>query len=337
MGLSALNQTKNFGLKTLIKKAGLVLGKIGVYEAGWILGPRLNATGRLGSAMDSLRLLCFERPSWVEKLAEKLTKINQERQKLTEEIFLHAKETLEREYGKDLPPLIFLSHPSYHEGVVGLVAAKLTEEFFRPAIVGCEKGEVVKASARSIPSFNIVEAISQGKDLLEEFGGHQLAAGLTVKKENLSLLKEKLLSFAQKHLSKETLQPMLKIDCQIDLGDLTWSLFEEISKLEPFGIGNPRPLFLTRNLRVIRVRQVGNGQKHLKLKLDDLKTKSIENKEVEVSPPSPTFDGIGFNLGFWGQQLREGDVVDLVYNLDKNVWNGEEILQLKVKDLRRVR
>lgn len=332
-GLYWLNRTENPGLKALIKKAGLTLGKIGVYEAGWILGPRLNATGRLTSAMDSLRLLCFSNPAWIRKLVEELERVNQERQRLLQQMLLQAKDTLKEAYGTNLPLCIFLSDPSYHEGVVGLVAARLAEEFSRPVIIGSERGEIIKASGRSIPSFNLVEAVAQARDLLEDFGGHPLAVGLVFKKQNLPAVKRRILAFVQNKLSEETLQPTLDIDCQIRLDDLTWQLFDELSKFEPFGIGNPRPLFLTKNLKIVAVRRVGNSQQHLKLKLDDLTTGVEENKEVEVSSTS-TLDGIGFNLGFMADQLKEGDVVDLVYNLDKDVWNGEEILQLKVRDLR---
>ena len=329
IGLQQLNQTRNIGLKALISESGLRLGQIGVYEIGWILGPRLNATGRLASAMDSLRLLCFKDVPYVKQLAQKLSELNLKRQKLTDKAFEHAKKRLEKE---KLPKLIFISHPDYNEGIVGLVASKLVEEFFRPAIVGTEKGDLIRASARSIPSFNITEAISKGKALLKNFGGHEMAAGLTVKKENLKALKEKILRFAESKLGERDLMPSLKVDCEVKLSDLNWKLLEKVSHLEPFGLGNPRPLFLTTGLQVTEARAVGNKQKHLKLKLDDIKTREIERAEAEVGP---TFDGIGFNLGFWGEKLREGDIIDLVYNLDKNVWNGEEILQLKVKDLRK--
>ena len=332
IGLEKLNQTQNIGLQALISEAGLTLGQIRTYEVGWILGPRLNATGRLTSAMDSLRLLCMKDIYWAKKLAQKLALLNQKRQKLTNEAFEHAKRVVEKE---KLPNLIFISHPSYNEGIVGLVASKLVEKFYRPAIVGAEKEDFIKASARSIPSFNIVEAIATGRRLLEDFGGHPMAAGLTVKKKNFTALRKKIKNFVDHKLREEDLMPGFKIDCEVELSDLDWKLFERISHFEPFGIGNPRPVFLTTGLRVAGVRMVGNDRKHLKLRLDDIKTRKIEKAEAEVVLSTSTFDGIGFNLGFWGKELKEGDVVDLVYNLDKNIWNGKETLQLKVKDLKK--
>lgn len=331
-GLGEFNQTKNVGLQALVAEAGLTFGEIGTYHLGWILGPRVNAAGRVGSAMDSLRLLCLEDTFWAQKMAQKLSGLNQKRQRLTEDIFSQALKEVEQD---PLPQLIFISHSFYDEGIVGLVAAKLVEEFYRPAIVGADKGDFIKASARSIPSFDIVEAIAASQGLLEDFGGHPMAAGLTVKKENFLSLKEELEEFAKDRLKPEDLVPGYRVDCEVDLADLGWEFWRELSRFEPFGMGNRRPTFLTTGLKVTSLRAVGNSGKHLKLKLDDVATRRIEKVEADL-PLSPLpFDGIGFNLGFWETRLKEGDVIDLIYNLDKNVWNGRESLQLKVKDLRK--
>lgn len=334
IGLKELNQTKNLGLESLISEVGLIQNQIETYHLGWILGPRINAAGRLGAAMDSLRLLCVEDPPWAKKLAQKLSFLNQKRQKLTEDTFAHAIQKAQKD---KLSKLIFISDPSYSEGIIGLAASKLVEKFYRPAIVGAEKGDIIKASARSIPSFNIVEAIAKSKSLLEDFGGHPMAAGLTVKKKNFAALKKKLENFAGRILKEEDLTPSFRIDCGVKLSDLDWKLFERLSQFEPFGIGNPRPVFLTTGLRLTSVRAVGNDQKHLKLRLDDVKTRKIEKAEADFPLSSPVFDGIGFNLGFWGDELKEGDIVDLIYSLEKNIWNGRTSLQMKVKDLRKTK
>jgi single-stranded-DNA-specific exonuclease len=333
VGLEKINQTKNIGLQALISETGLTLGQIGVYEVGWILGPRLNATGRLTSAMDGLRLLCTKDPNRARKLAQRLNELNQKRQKLTEETFNHARKLVINSEGAT--DIIFVAHKSYHEGIIGLVASRLVEEFHRPAVVVSKRTSYSKGSARSVKTFNIVEAIGAGSHLLEDFGGHPMAAGFTIKSGKLSTFEKKLIQYACEKLDKEKLTPTLKIDCEISLSDITWGLFEKIEKFEPFGLGNPRPCFLTSKFRVTDLKLVGNKKRHLKIKLDDLKTKRIEAAQAEIALSSPTFDGIGFNLGFWGEKLREGDIIDLVYNLDKNVWNGKETLQFKVKDLRR--
>ena len=331
IGLKELNQTQNLGLESLISEVGLIQNQIETYHLGWILGPRINAAGRLGSAMDSLRLLCIKDIYWAKKLAQKLSSFNQKRQKLSEDLFIH---TIQKVQKDKLSKLIFISDPSYNEGIIGLAASKLVEKFYRPAIVGAEKGDIIKASARSIPSFNIVEAIAKNKNLLEDFGGHPMAAGLTVKKKNFAALKRELENFAADTLTEEDLTPFFKIDCEVRLSDLDWELFEKLSRFEPFGIGNPRPVFLTTGLRLTSVRAVGNDQKHLKLRLDDIKTRKIEKAEADIPLSPPVFDGIGFNLGFWGDKLKEGDIIDLIYSLDKNVWNGRTTLQMKVKDIK---
>lgn len=321
-GLRELNKTKRLGLLALFEEARLGKGKIVTWEIGFIIAPRVNATGRLADAMDSLRLLCTKDPIRAEKLAKKLGEENRRRQKLTNETFLHAKTQFSSPYSK----LLFVASPSYHEGIVGLVAGNLAREFYRPAVAVSIGKEFSKGSARSIGSFNIIEAIRQCEKFLVDCGGHPMAAGLTVKTTNLEKLKKCLMKIAEKELNEKKLTQVLKIDCELRLFNLTWKLYESIEKFAPFGMGNPKPVFCTRSLRIVDMRTVGNNDKHLKLKLDDPRTKRIE----EV----PALDGIGFGMGAFASQIKVGDLVDLAYTLEKNVWNEEERLELKIKDIR---
>lgn len=321
-GLRELNKTKRLGLLALFEEARLGKGKIVTWEIGFIIAPRVNATGRLADAMDSLRLLCTKDPIRAEKLAKKLGEENRRRQKLTNETFLHAKTQLSSPY----PKLLFVASPSYHEGIVGLVAGNLAREFYRPAVAVSIGKEFSKGSARSIGSFNIIEAIRQCEKFLVDCGGHPMAAGLTVKNTNLEKLKKCLMKIAEKELNEKKLTQVLKIDCELRLSNLTWKLYESIEKFAPFGMGNPKPVFCTRSLRIVDMRTVGNNDKHLKLKLDDPRTKRIE----EV----PALDGIGFGMGAFASQIKVGDLVDLAYTLEKNVWNEEERLELKIKDIK---
>lgn len=322
-GLLELNKTQRVGLLALIEEAGLSLGTIGVYEVSFILSPRLNATGRIEHALDSLRLLCTRDPQKAKILSQKLGMVNRERQRLTEEAFLHARGLVE-----ESSKLIFISHSSYNEGVIGLVAGKLTEEFFRPAIVVAEGKTHSKASARSINNFNIIEVIRRSEELLIDCGGHPMAAGFTIETIRLDELKNRLLKTVEKEITPKQLKKILKIDCEVKLSDINWSLYEAVSKLEPFGHGNPEPVFLTRHVRIKDLRLVGADGKHLKLLLGEESLKS--------SPLNPPlfFSAVGFGLGEWGQKLKMGDQVDLVYTLLVDAWNGEERLQLKIKDLR---
>lgn len=331
-GLKSLKKTQRAGLLELLKKANLIPENIEVWQISFIIAPRLNATGRLEDAMDSLRLLCTPKRTQAEQLAKKLDQINRERQTLTEKTLNHARNLfLKKE--KTIPPLIFLSGRKYHQGVVGLVAGKLVEEFWRPAIVVSLMDDFGKASARSIPGVNIIELIREGNKFLIDAGGHPMAAGFTVEKKNLEKLERTLKKAIKKKLRKELLQRQLLIDCEIRLRDITWELYEQLKKLAPFGIGNPRPTFNTSRLRLINVRSVGNASKHLKLRLDDPKTRRIEKIKAEVTPDLQ-FNGIAFNFGHLAEKFSPGDYVDLCYTLEENVWNGQKSLELKIKDIR---
>lgn len=319
-GLEELNKTQRAGLLALIKDSGLSLSKIGVYEVGHILAPRLNATGRLTHALDSLRLLCTQSPQAAQDLAQKLGATNRDRQQLTEETILRAREVVLKN-GKQVPPLIFIADKNYNQGIIGLVAGKLAEEFYRPAIVVSYGETYSKASARSISGFNIVETIRLCSDILVDVGGHPMAAGFTVETRHLETLKSRLEEIAQKELDEETLKRILKIDCELDLEDLTWELYDKISKLAPFGIGNPEPIFTTSQAEVKSLRLVGNDGKHLKL--------VISHQSSAIS-----FDAIGFGFGEWAGKIKPGDKIDLAYTLAADTWNGNEKLQLKIRDLR---
>lgn len=318
-GLEELNKTERVGLKELIAEAGLKKGEIGTYEVGYILAPRLNATGRLTHGLDSLRLLCTKDQTRAEDLAKKLGMTNRERQKLMKETLSHAKDLLhEKAEGQRL---IFISHESYQQGVIGLVAGKLVEEFYRPTVV-VSKGEMVsKASARSINGFNIIEAIRKTADLLVDCGGHPMAAGFTIETQYLEMVQKKLQELAEIELNEEKLTKVLKIDCEINLAELTWQLYEKIQEFSPFGLGNPEPVFASRNVMVTEARTMGADNQHLKLRV--------------TSPASPlSFFAVAFGKGEWFSKLSPPKIIDIAYTLSVDNWNREKELQLKLKDLR---
>jgi len=321
-GLYALNQTKRCGLLAIFEEAGIKQGEIGPYEVGFIIAPRLNAMGRMEHALESLRLVCTPKADQAKDLATKLGITNRERQILTEETAKHARDLLfGLEDQRNLPKLIFLAHESYQEGIIGLTAGKLVEEFYRPAIV-VSKGEIYsKASARSINGFNITEAIRTCSDLLVDAGGHPMAAGFTVETTKLEVLKTRLEEVAQKQLDEEKLIKKLKIDCELPLKDISLELYQEIRKLEPFGLGNPEPIFVSRNVKVAEARTVGFENKHLKLLL--------------TSHFSPiTVEAIGFGMGQLFSQLSPEKPIDIAYSLALDQWNGISKIQLKLKDIK---
>ena len=309
-GLAAINDTNRVGLEALMADAGLAKGALDVYCVSHMLAPRLNAAGRIEHAMDALRLLCTKQKDKAALLAEKLGLTNRQRQQLTVDTTTHALSRIP----KLLRKLIFVSDSSYNPGVIGLVAGKLVEEYYRPAIV-VSKGEVFsKASARSVNGFNIVEAIRSCSDILVDVGGHPMAAGFTVETKNLTGLRERLEKLAEDELNEEKLTRTLKIDTEIPLDLVTPELYKKLQQLQPFGFGNPEPVFATRAIIVKEARLVGAGGKHLKLRLSSI-------------------DAIAFNMGSLYSQLQHQATVDIAYTIDMNTWNGTSRLQLKVKDI----
>jgi single-stranded-DNA-specific exonuclease len=318
-GLQALTKTKRPGLLALINKTGIEKEEIGTYEIGHMLAPRLNAMGRLASAMDSLRLICTSNQQKAEKLAELLNQTNLERQQITQEALIHAKTKAEEKGIKDL---LFIADESYQQGIVGLVAGRMVEEYYLPSIIISKGEKFSRASARSVKGFNIVEFLRSASDLLVDVGGHPMAAGFTVETAKLDLLEKRLFANARKILKKENLERILRIDCELDTAFINNESFSEIQKLAPFGMANPEPTFLTRNLIISDIRVVGKDGKHLKLQF------KTQNSQSGIS-------GIAFGIGNT-HKLKIGDKVNVVYTMEENVWNGYEKVEIKIKDLRSI-
>ena len=316
-GLQQLRQTKRPGLLALINKAGIKKEEIGTYEIGHMLAPRLNAMGRLASAMDSLRLICTNNKQKAEALAEVLNQTNLERQQITKDALIHAKSKAEE---KGIKNLLFIADESYQQGIVGLVAGRMVEEYYLPSIIISKGEKYSKASARSVKGFNIIEFLRSASDLLVDVGGHPMAAGFTVETSKIDLLEKRLFESAQKLLTKEHLERILRIDCELDIAFINNETYSEIQKLAPFGMANPEPTFLTKNLIISDIRVVGKDGKHLKLNFK-LKTSNLK------------LGGIAFGIGD-KYKLKVGDKVDVVYTMEENSWNGNQNIELKIKDIR---
>ena len=315
-GLEALRKTNRPGLLSLFEQAGIEKESIGPYEVGFLIAPRINAMGRLTHAIDSLRLLCTKDKKRAEKLSEYIGRINSERQRIVDEVVIHARDKLGSAV-KD--SVIILAHEGYHEGVIGLVAAKLVEEFYKPAIVLSIKGDVSKASARSISGFNIIETIRKLEDLCIEGGGHPMAAGFSIETKKIEEFTKRINELAKDELTDELLQRKLKIDLELNFNQINYELLKIIKSFEPTGLGNPAPTFSTREVEVLDARPVGQNGKHLKLKLK-------KNSEV--------FDAIAFGQGNIYPELNPEVKLDIAYNVEENVWNGNKSLQLKIKDIK---
>jgi single-stranded-DNA-specific exonuclease len=291
------------------------LGGLSATDIGFGLGPRINAAGRLADATTAYRLLMAQYPGEADKLADELNDLNRRRQQITTETQDLAREQALGD-GPDVA-LLFAASSEFLEGVVGLAAGRLCEEFYRPAIVVSVGETTSRGSARSIAEFHITEALDKCGDLLVRYGGHAAAAGFTVRTEDLPHLARQLKALAGESLAGKALQPTLLIDAQVGLGELNRKLYEWLTKLEPFGYANPAPVFLTRRLRVVDGRAVGSKRSHLKLYLSDGRTR---------------WNAIAFRQAHWLKNLP--GVIDVAYNLELNEWNGRERLQLNVRDLR---
>ena len=315
-GLKALKASSRPGLKALAIAAQIVLKDLQTYQVSFCLTPRLNAMGRLDKALDSLRLLCTKDHIKAKSLAQNLNQTNQLRQDKTMEMFINAK----GQYLKSNQDskLIFVQNKNYHEGIVGLVAGRLSEEFNRPAVVVAISKNYAKASIRSIKGFNAIKAFRNIESHLLEHGGHPLAAGFTAKIKDLPLIQKKLETLAKKDLAKKSLDSQITIDCQIELKDINWDLMKKLDKFRPFGFANSQPVFATKKVNLLDFRPVGQTKKHLKL---------------TVLQESNKLDAIAFNFGSLANTLKTDQLIDVAYTIDENLWNGKKDLQLKIKDI----
>jgi single-stranded-DNA-specific exonuclease len=317
LGLEQMNSKPRPGLRAMAEEAGITDSDIEAYHLGYILGPRINAAGRIGDPMDGVRLLATNNPRFARENAIKLGKLNKERQLMTDTLLNEVRAQIEEQgTGKHL---YFAYGNDWPEGIIGLVAGKIQEWFHRPVVV-VSKGEISsRGSARSISGFDIVRAIGSFEKLLERYGGHEQAAGFTIPTENIEEFKEELVSLAEKSISSDDLVKKLSVDAVVEVGDLDWDLMKEIDRFKPFGYGNRRPLFWISNAQVYDTKAVGDGS-HLKLSLKDGDGSMVE--------------GIYFNAGDAAGYIERDMTVDIAGYLDVNSWNGRDMLQVNVKDMK---
>jgi single-stranded-DNA-specific exonuclease len=315
-GLRVLSRAERPGIRALLETAnGGGAGNVDASTIGFTLGPRLNAAGRLAHARLSLDLLMERDEARAREAALELSRLNQRRQAETQKAVDLAQELLQAEDPE--APLIFIGHPDIPSGIVGLVAGRLAERLNRPAVVYERGASTSRASCRSIPEFDITAALRKSGDLLVRFGGHHAAAGLTVANENLDALKDALQRTAGEELRGVDLTPVTDIDAQIPLERVNGKLFKALGQMAPFGVGNPEPVFLSRNVEVTDARTVGNDGTHLKLKL----------KAGGVTWPAIAF---GFAAG--GEHgLEAGHRLDIVYTFSADR-GADSAMELRIAD-----
>ena len=314
-GLGVINELRRPGIAALVKVTGLQPGTIKASDIGFSLGPRINAAGRLGSAMTAYDLLNASTIEEAMPRASELQGLNSQRQQLTHRAQAAIGERVGDAEGRSL---IFASDEGIHPGIVGLVAGRLTEAFYRPAVVLEIGDEVSRASCRSIPEFNITRALDECADLLVRHGGHAMAAGFTVLNSNLDRLQQELEQKAARSLSGKRLMPRLQVDSEIELDELNETLVDELEALEPTGHENDKGTFVTRDLGVRHCRRVGEDGRHLKLRV--------------ANDSGAPLDAIGFGLGDWAKRMPRR--IDAAYHAEMNEWQGRRSLQLHLLDIR---
>ncbi len=332
-GLKEINDNPSIGIYALLKSAGLEEDlksdffferELNINDLVFLLGPRINAAGRIESATDSVRLLISNNPDYAEKLGQQINELNDTRRDLDTNITQEAigmLHNLSRFEGKKTTVVY---KEDWHKGVIGIVASRLIETKYRPTIVLTKSNGLITGSARSIKNFDLYDAIDSCSDILEHFGGHTYAAGLALKPENLDAFIERFEKYADERLTEKMLIPEIEIDVELYVSDISFKFYRILKQFAPFGPGNMSPVFITRNvIDTGYAKVVGkNGQKHLKF--------SVVHPDRTGNP----IHAIGFNLGYHLKEMKAGKPFSICYHIDENTWLGNTSIQLRIKDIK---
>ena len=326
LGLKKLNNNPGIGVSTILSLAGLddkLLSKnLRIDDIVFKIGPRINAAGRIESGNEAVELLIAKDPNKAKEIGLSINKHNNIRKSIDQVITAEARAIMLETPEFQSKNAIVLFNPEWHKGVIGIVASRLIEEFYKPTIILTESNGFISGSARSVEGFDLYSAIDACSDLLENFGGHTFAAGVTLKKENLNLFSKRFEQVVTNHIREDQKTQTIEIDSRIDFKDITLDFFETLKKFEPFGPDNTQPVFLTENVSDNGyIRTVGKNGEHLRLDL------------IQESIPFTSFSGIGFQLGKYCKNIRKGEFFDICYTLDENTFRGTTSIQIRIKDL----
>ncbi|HBF38501.1 MAG TPA: single-stranded-DNA-specific exonuclease RecJ [Firmicutes bacterium] len=317
-GLEKIQKTNNVGLQALIQGAALQEREITSGHIGYLLAPRVNAAGRMANPCLGVKLFLTNDPIQAMDLAKELEKENQKRQEIESQVLQEAKKQIEADPVFENEHAFVLAGEHWHLGVIGIVASKLVEIYNKPVILIGLDGEEGRGSGRSIQGFNLFNALEHCEQHMIKFGGHEFAAGLSIKRENIPAFREAFLKEAKTNLPSEALIPSIQIEGLIELNGITLDLVRELGKLAPCGSSNPTPVLGCKSLDLVGYKSVGENGKHLKLK---------------VSDHHVVCEGIGFNMGFIQPELATTSEVDVAFSLEENNWNGNIQVQLNLKDV----
>ena len=317
-GLKLMKEGKNLGLRELIKVCGIETEKIGSSHIGYSVGPRINASGRLGYSYLGVQLFTTDLEDEAKEIANILEAKNIERQMIESKMYKEAEEVLlsDERYKED--KVLVIAKEGWQHGIIGIVASKLTEKYYKPTILlTIEDGEAT-GSARSIKGFSIFDALVSCKDLMNKFGGHEQAAGLALNRENIDELRQRVNEIADYNLTKEDLIENIKVEYELSEESATLDLVEDLHKLEPFGLSNPSPRFIMRDLLLTNIFKMGKNKQHLKL--------IVENEK--------SYECVGFNMAYLADDFQVGDKIDVLFQVDENNFNNERKVQFLLKDIR---
>jgi single-stranded-DNA-specific exonuclease len=321
-GLKEINNSPAPGIAALIEVAGIDPKHVTITDLGFKLGPRINACGRLYSGRDAVELLITDDVEFARQRAQDINSYNSERQTYDRTTAEEALAMLAADPDNEKKHTTVVYSPTWHKGVVGIAASRLTETFYRPTIVlTASDNGVISGSARSVAGFDIYTAIDSCRDLLTNFGGHQFAAGLSMLESSLPEFKRRFEEYVAAHITEEQQHPTIQVEAEIEYADITDQFFKVLRCLEPFGPGNPRPVFVTRNVINNRyTKRVGKTGEHLRL---------------DVTDRTAAISGIAFGKGDLALHLQNGNAVDICYELDENVFNGVRSIQMMVEDIKK--
>lgn len=321
-GLKEINNSPSPGIAALIEVAGIDPKHVTITDLGFKLGPRINACGRLYSGRDAVELLITDDVEFARQRAQDINSYNAERQTYDRTTAEEALAMLAGDPDNEKKHTTVVYSPTWHKGVVGIAASRLTETFYRPTIVlTAGDNGVISGSARSVAGFDIYTAIDSCRDLLTNFGGHQFAAGLSMLESSLPEFKRRFEEYVAAHITEEQQHPTIQVEAEIEYADITDQFFKVLRCLEPFGPGNPRPVFVTRNVINNRyTKRVGKTGEHLRL---------------DVTDRTAAISGIAFGKGDLALHLQNGNAVDICYVLDENVFNGVRSIQMMVEDIKK--
>ena len=321
-GLKQLNTNPSVGVKSILDVCGLSDKEITISDIVFKIGPRINASGRMKLASEAVELMVSNDAGFARQKSDTINEYNNDRKDLDKNITDEAIRLIASDASFLKRKSIVVYKPDWHKGVIGIVASRLSEEFYKPSIVLTSSNGLASGSARSVPGFDIYSAIDACRDLLENFGGHRYAAGLSMKEENVVPFTERFEEYVAENITEEQTSPQIDIDALIDFKDITPKFFNVLKQFGPFGPGNMKPVFATKKVMDYgSSRLVGKEQEHLRLELVDSSSENVMN-------------GIAFGMYEFNDHLKSMKPLDICYTLEENTFNGNTTIQLMIKDIK---